>query len=434
MEIRSHGRAAAATVGAAVLLLAAGCGADDPEPIDPGEVAGELRIVTNWTGAEGEAFQAVIDAFEDVYPDVTVTIEQVPFDQTQALLTQQFAQGSPPDVSVAFPGIIRALSDQDLLLNLDELWDGWVADGAYTQSLRDIAEGTDGRTYAVYFKGNVNGLVWYDPAQLETLGITPPTTWDELTAAADAATAAGVAPFAVGGKDGWPLTQWVDPVLLRVAGPDAYQQLARGEIGWDDPRVVEAFEVLGDLVADYFPDTALSAGFIDATCARAQGDYLFQNQGAFINLIVPAECDESITPGEDLAFFPLPPYDPSQPAAQAVSGDLFVGARDTANRTATLALLEYLGSAEAQTIWAERGGYVAPNAQVPVDAYPDVNDRAAAELWPKTADVAAGYDLDDWIGGEIQVRYRQALADFVRDPDVDGFIAAMVDIDQRAAG
>src|SRR5690606_19845361 len=235
-------------------------------------------------------------------------------------------------------------------------------------SLRDIAEGTDGRTYAVYFKGNVNGLVWYDPAQLETLGITPPATWDELTAAADAATAAGGAPVAVGGKDGWPLAPWGARVAVRVAGPDAHQQLARGEIGWDAPRVVEAFEVLGDLVADYFPDTALSAGFIDATCARAQGDYLFQNQGAFINLIVPAECDESITPGEDLAFFPLPAYDASQPAAQAVSGDLFVGARDTANRTATLALLEYLGSAEAQTVWAERGGYVAPNAHVPLDA------------------------------------------------------------------
>ena len=67
-------------------------------------MSGDLRVVSNWTGAEGDAFQAVIDAFHEANPDVTVTIEQVPFDQTQAILTQQFTAGDPPDVSVALPG------------------------------------------------------------------------------------------------------------------------------------------------------------------------------------------------------------------------------------------------------------------------------------------------------------------------------------------
>jgi ABC-type glycerol-3-phosphate transport system substrate-binding protein len=49
--------------------------------------------VSNWTGSEGEAFQAVIDGFQQKNPKVTVKVEQVPFDQTQALLTQQFAAG-----------------------------------------------------------------------------------------------------------------------------------------------------------------------------------------------------------------------------------------------------------------------------------------------------------------------------------------------------
>ncbi len=85
----------------------------------PGEASGEIRVVSNWTGSEGEAFQAVIDAFQQKNPKVTVKVEQVPFDQTQALLTQQFAAGSPPDVAVALPGIVRTFAEQDLLLNLD---------------------------------------------------------------------------------------------------------------------------------------------------------------------------------------------------------------------------------------------------------------------------------------------------------------------------
>jgi ABC-type glycerol-3-phosphate transport system substrate-binding protein len=178
MRISGHRRL---LTGFAVLtslaLLAGACGGDDGgEAPPPGEASGEIRVVSNWTGSEGEAFQAVIDAFHEKNPKVTVKVEQVPFDQTQALLTQQFAAGSPPDVAVALPGIIRTFADQDLLLNLDPQWDGWIKDGAYTDALRQIASGPDGKAYAVFFKGNVNALVWYSPQQLEKLGIAEPKT------------------------------------------------------------------------------------------------------------------------------------------------------------------------------------------------------------------------------------------------------------------
>src|SRR5690606_1362513 len=111
------------------------------------------------------------------------------------------------------------------------------------------------------------------------------------------------------------------------------------------------------------PD-ALDRGFVEATCARVDGAAEFQNQGAFVNLVARGECDASLVPGEDFAFFLMPKYDESAPEVQFVSGDLFAVNANTANPDAALALAEYLGSAEAQAIWAERGGFVAPNAHV----------------------------------------------------------------------
>jgi hypothetical protein len=70
---------------------------------------------------------------------------------------------------------------------------------------------------------------------------------------------------------------------------------------------------------------------------------------------------------------------------------------------------------------------------VPASAYPNVNDREAAALWPTDEDTAAGYDLDDWIGGEIQTKYREALQQFVREPDVQRFIDTMTKVDTRAS-
>ncbi|HWC42697.1 MAG TPA: ABC transporter substrate-binding protein, partial [Actinomycetota bacterium] len=61
-------------------LLVGACGGDDKggeaTPAQ-GEASGEIRVVSNWTGSEGEAFQAVIDAFHQKNPKVTVKVEQV---------------------------------------------------------------------------------------------------------------------------------------------------------------------------------------------------------------------------------------------------------------------------------------------------------------------------------------------------------------------
>ncbi len=409
-------------------------GTEETSPDEPAVgVSGSLSIVHTWTGSEEEAFEAVLAGFESAHPDVSLQRVQIPFGELNAQLTQQFAAGSAPDVTVALPGLIRLFAAQGFLMPLDELWAGWLADGSYTEPLQAIAS-ADGTPYGVWFKGNVNALVWYTPERFEALGLDVPTTWDEFTTALDTMQEAGEEPFAVGGADPWPLTQWWDPILARVGGADVFNGLVDGSVAWDDPGVVESFEVFGQFIADYFPANALDRGFVEATCARVDGAAQLQNQGAFVNLVARGECDDSLVPGEDYAFFLMPKYDESAEEVQFVSGDLFAVNADTANPEAALALAEYLGSAEAQAIWAERGGFVAPNTGVAVDVYPDVNDQSAAELWPSDPSVAAVYDLDDFIGGEIQTVLRESLQQFVRDQDVEAIVGAMVEVDQRVRG
>lgn len=154
-----------------------------------------------------------------------------------------------------------------------------------------------------------------------------------------------------------------------------------------------------------------------------------------MNLVAPAECDDSLQPGRDYTFFEMPGFDDPEPAARFISGDLFAVNADTDNPDAAMALVDWLASADGQTIWAERGGFVAPNAEVDPSVYPDDNDRKSAELWPASPDdPPAVYDLDDAIGGEIQSTERTALADFVRDTDVDAFIQRMVTVTEEVRG
>jgi alpha-glucoside transport system substrate-binding protein len=361
-----------------------------------------------------------------------VTLVQVPFDELNAQMIQQFAAGTPPDVVSSLPGLIRTLANEDLLMPLDDVWDEWVAGGEYTESLRDIAS-VDGTAYGVWFKGNVNGLIWHLNSTMTDLGISEPQSWDEFTPMLDrVASESELQPFAVGAADVWVPTQWSDTFLAKVAGPEAFNGLIDGSVNWDDERVVEAFRTFDDFMQSYWPPNALNVGFTDANCQWAsEGIAAFQNQGAFVNLTTPANCGEDLDPETDFTFFEMPAPNAEFSDVHFVSGDLFSVARDSANPEAAKAFARYLGSAEAQSIWAERGGFIAPNAMTDPSVYPTENDRKAAELFTSGRAV---YDLDDAIGGEIQSVEREQLVNLIRNHDVDAFISAMVEVTDRVRG
>ena len=81
MRISTHRRllTGLAVVVSLALGVSACGGGDEGEQAPPaGQASGEIRVVSNWTGSEGEAFQAVIDAFKQKNPQVTVKIEPRP--------------------------------------------------------------------------------------------------------------------------------------------------------------------------------------------------------------------------------------------------------------------------------------------------------------------------------------------------------------------
>jgi hypothetical protein len=97
-------------------------------------------------------------------------------------------------------------------------------------------------------------------------------------------------------------------------------------------------------------------------------------------------------------------------------GDMLMAFRDN---PAIRALVQYLATGQAQTIWAKRGGYTAPAKTVPASAYPDAITRATA--------VAVGrakvfrFDLSDLqpasFGGTVGQGEFKLFQDFLKNPN-----------------
>jgi len=337
----------------------------------------EVMWIRGTDHPEGQALLQVLAAFEAANPGVTVDYQGVG-DDLPTILSTRVAGGDPPDVAIlGQPGLLTDLVALDALVPVsDEVIASLDAD--FAPVWKELAT-RDGTTYGVYFKGDNKSLVFYDVAVFDDLGITPPTTWDDLIAVSQTLVDNGLAPMSVAGADGWTLSDWFENVYVRTAGQEAYEQLIRHEIAWTDASVEAAFksmeEVIGneDFVAGGL-DGALQKGFVDAIVATF-GDppeAVMMSGGAVVAALAGEEAGAEAT---NVGFFAFPSIGGS-PAAVLGGGDVAVALTDSANAQA---LLAFLASPEAGEVWAPLGGFASPNKAVDLSLYPDELSRLAAD-------------------------------------------------------
>jgi hypothetical protein len=121
----------------------------------------------------------------------------------------------------------------------------------------------------------------------------------------------------------------------------------------------------------------------------------------------------------DYNQFAFPSIGGSQPAVVG-GGDTIVMFKDT---PAARALITFLASPEAATIWAKRGGFSSPNKGVPASAYSDPVTRATATALAQAK--IFRFDMSDTqpaaFGGTPAQGEWKILQDFLKKPsDVDG--------------
>jgi alpha-glucoside transport system substrate-binding protein len=433
-----YGVRAVLPVALAVSLAIAGCGSDKKTP-EPGggkasgggspsaaDVSGTVSFVGVWTADEQKSFQAVLVGFKAKYPNVTVKYQPAG-DQLPTVLATAVQGGKPPDLaSIAQPGLVKDFASKGALKPLD------FASGDISSNFPEsfVKLGTiDGKLYGLFFKAANKSTVWFNTTAYKSAGVSPATSWDDFLKNAKTLKASGVPAYSIGGADGWTLTDLFENIYLRTAGAEMYDKLAAHQIPWTDPSVKTA---LGEM-AKILGDTANLAG---GTAGALQTDFPTSVTKVFANPPKAAQVIEgdfvagtitSMTkakPGTGFDEFAFPSINGSGPAVMG-GGDEVVMFKDT---PAAQALVKYLATAEAATLWANRGGFSSPNKNVDASVYPDDITRKTA-----TAIAAAEtfrFDMSDLqpasFGGTVGQGEWKLFQDFVRRPtDVNGIAAKL---------
>ncbi|MEV0252678.1 ABC transporter substrate-binding protein [Streptomyces sp. NPDC050732] len=433
---RTTAKIASAVVASALALTVTACGGDDSDDgeKDPGakdtgsalrlpKLDGEnVSVAAVWGGAERKVFLKVLDEFEK---RTGAKVSFVPAqDPIISFLESKVAGGAPPDVAMLpqVGAIEQAVANK---------WAKPVGPEAQKQLDKNYAKGwqdlgaVDGKQYGVYFKAANKSLIWYNTLVFENAGVKAPKTWDEFMEVSQTVYDSGVPPVSVAGAEAWTLTDWFENIYLSQAGPEKYDQLAQHEIKWTDPSVKDALTTLGELFgkkgfvaggADGALQTEFPASVKQTFRGGDQPKAGMVFEGDMVSLAI-SETKAKV--GTDAKVFPFPAVGDESPAV--VGGDAAVALKDSKGAQA---LLTFLGSPDAAKIWAEAGGFISPNKNLDMSAYPNDVQRGIAEALIEAGDDIR-FDMSDQapqsFGGTPGKGEWKALQDFLKNPkDVAG--------------
>ncbi len=411
----------------ALVLAAAGCGGDSGGNGDAGgseDVTGSISVMAIWAGDEQASFQAVIDGFNENYPNVDVKYTSGG-DNLAPLLSTAVEGGNPPDIAaVGQPGLMADFAKKGALKPIDDLRDKIVE--SFGDAVADTGA-VDGTQYAVMFKGSNKSTIWYNAATFEEAGVEPPEDWEGLTEVRDTLKAAGITPYSVGVDVGWPMTDLFENIYIRSAGPEMYDQLAKHEIPWTDQSVKDALTIMAEVVGESDNMAGGTDGALQTEMPESVAKVFSDSPDAAMVVIgdfAPGVTETTLEPETGYNVFTFPAIEGSGPAVVG-SGDLFLKFKESA---AADAFLEYLTTVEAAEIWAARGGFSSPHKDLDVSVYPDEITRVTAGALGEAETFR--FDMSDLqpsaFGGTPGQGLFKAFSDFVANPkDIDGITQKM---------
>jgi alpha-glucoside transport system substrate-binding protein len=371
----------------------------------------EISMLYQWSGVEEEALNKVLQPLVDAC-GIVLKPEST---RDQALLDTRVQAGTPPDV--AFWQVAQLVQYKDQLKPMDSLG----ADAASYSDFFVKPMTIDDKWLGLPIKADVKSIIWYSPANFESLGYTVPTTWDELDALVEEMVADGQVPWSMGFESGdatgWAGTDFVQDIMLVQQGPEFVSGILDGSVSYDDPGVKQAYETYGKWATDekYTVGGAqgtLSTPFLEAIYKPFADppEAMMVKQSGFAGGEIAKQFPD-LKQGTDYDFFVVPGIQGLQGAVEPMMA--------FSDSPAVQALVTYLSSAQGGANWAAATFGLSPNK----GAAGNYVDPALQKLGDAIS-TTQGFttDIGDTIPGGFGSAEFQGITDYVNGGDLDSIL------------
>ncbi|MEW2383454.1 ABC transporter substrate-binding protein [Micromonospora sp. NPDC047707] len=387
--------ASAGVLGLTLTLTACGGGSDNDTSADAPSVDcaqfsqyGDLKgkTVTVYAGIVTPEDKAYVDSYKPFEECTGATIKYEGDKSFETQILVRAKAGNPPDIAIVpQPGLLAQLVETgrvkaappEVGANVDKFW------GADWKSYGTV----NGTFYAAPSGASIKSLVWYSPKEFKDNGYQVPKTLNELVQLSDKIAATGKKPWCAGISSGeatgWPITDWMEDMMLRLNGPETYDKWVKHEIPFNGPESTAALDEVGKFLKnDKYVNGGLgdvksiaTTTFQDAGQPILEGTCSLHRQASFYAANFP-ENTKVAEDGDVFAFY--------LPGKDANSKPLLGGGEFNvafADRPEVKAFQTYLSTDTWANVKAQVSqGWVSANKGLDVAKVSNPIDKLAAEL------------------------------------------------------
>lgn len=394
-------RSARAVVLITALTLPATACLQNPNPGGGGAAAGGLAGYVDNGQSDGDKIVTIMGAFggdeeksfnksmEEFTKSTGIKIQYVSDQDFTTTIKSKVRAGDSPDIGLfPQPGGIIELAGQGKVQPIDTYLD---YDGLKATLVPGFLDSVNykGRVYAAPMRMAVKSIVWYNQATYGASGNSKsPATLQELAQITDKIKASGVAPWCMGWESaqatGWVGTDWIEEYVLRMYGPDVYDQWIYHKIPFNDPRIVKAFDEFGKLAktqgnvfggSNAILSTAFAKSILPAFATPPS--CMLERQGNFAITFFPSDVKSDLD--TRVGIFVFPKYDGGF-KGQPILGGGDLAALFNGNDKDAQEVMKFLTSDKFGGPWAKDGGWLSPHKTFNQANYPDETTRSIAKM------------------------------------------------------
>jgi alpha-glucoside transport system substrate-binding protein len=321
-----------------------------------------------------------------------IKIQYSPSKEFEAALKTKVDGGNAPDIAFfPQPGLLQTFAQSG---KLKPATDALTTEAEKNWVSSWVGYGTvDSVYFAAPLGANLKSLIWYSPKYFKQYGYSVPTTWSDMLKLSDTMAADSHKPWCAGIESGdatgWPTTDWMEEVMLRMYGPDVYDQWTQHKIPFNDPKVLNVIAEVGKILKN---PKYVNAGIGDvksiATTAFQKGGLPIETGKCMLHAqanFYAANWDKGVKVASDGDVFAF--YEPTMSdkfGKVAEVGGEFVGA--FADRPEVEAVQLYLASGEWATAKAKlnaaahTSGWATANKSVDQSVFVDPIDKLSVTI------------------------------------------------------
>lgn len=348
--------------------------------------SGTISVLGAFGGQEKDAFEKAIAGFQE---KTGITVNYTPDQDFTTTIQSRVGSGDTPDIAMfPQPGGLFDIARKGAIVPIDVYLDYDKLNATLIPGFLDSAR-MQGRVFGAPMRMACKSLIWYPKEAYEKGGYsTAPATMEELIGIGDQIKQQlQITPWTdAWGSDqatGWVGTDWIEEYMLRMYGPDVYDDWIYHRIPFNDPKVVACFDKVGELLkgeGNVLGGTAtqINTKFSDAPLPMFENPpkAMLLRQGNFVTGFFPKDVLANID--TQVGVYAMPSF------ADGYEGQPILGGGDLAAlftlNDDTVKFMQFLTSDEFGAEWAQAGGWLSPHKTFDPSHYADETTRRIAKI------------------------------------------------------